>query len=152
MVKKIIEIRMQLTNCDFTLSMRLQVTIMVIKVPQENNAEPTVLSQFLALQKQTCSSNQLFEWFNNSLIINRKLLVAMHPLALLCVYIKQEYQNYILQCFSTAYIFKTLTFFLNFTHKSKNCTHKMLNSLHSKYHKHVSKANICKHFCKNINL
>ncbi len=39
----------------------------------------------------------------------------------------------------------------NFTQKSKICTHKMQNAshllqneaLHSKYHKHVSNANIC---------
>ncbi len=50
--------------------------------------------------------------------------------------------------------FKNVTyFFQNFSHKSKNCTHKMLNAshllqneaLHSKYNKHISKANICRH-------
>ncbi len=51
------------------------------------------------------------------------------------------------------------THFQNFTHKSKNCTHKMQNAshllqneaLHSKYLKHISKANICNHLCHNIN-
>ncbi len=59
-----------------------------------------------------------------------------------------------LQYFTVAYILKTLAmFFQNFTHKSKNCTHKMLNdshllqkeAMHSKYNKHISKANICRH-------
>ncbi len=70
---------------------------------------------------------------------------------ILCVY----------SLFSTAYThFQNFaSFFQNFTHKSKNCTHKMQNAshllqneaLHSKYHKHISKANICKHLCHNIN-
>ncbi len=46
---------------------------------------------------------------------------------------------------------KLYQFFQNLTHKSKNCTHKMQNAshllqndtLHSKDHKHISKANIC---------
>ena len=60
----------------------------------------------------------------------------------------------ILQFFSTAYTNSFKLFLLkkkNFTHKSNNCTHKMQNALfllqnealYSKYHKHVSKANIC---------
>ncbi len=58
------------------------------------------------------------------------------------------------------HIFKTLPlYFPSFTHKSKSCTHEMQNTshllqneaLHSKYHKHISKANICKHLCHNIN-
>ncbi len=62
--------------------------------------------------------------------------------------------------FSCLHTFSKLClFFLNFTHKSKNYTHKMQNAshllqneaLHSKYHKHISKANICKHLCHNIN-
>ncbi len=50
--------------------------------------------------------------------------------------------------YSTAY-----THFQNFTHTSKNYTHKMQNAwhllqneaLHSKHHKNISKASICKH-------
>jgi len=63
--------------------------------------------------------------------------------------------------FSTAYIhFQNFaSFFQNFTHKYKNCTKKIKNgshflqnyALHSKYHKHVSKANICKHLCHHVN-
>ncbi len=60
---------------------------------------------------------------------------------------------FILQFFLTAYThFQNFaSFFQNFTHKSKNCTHTMQNAshllqneaLHSKYHKHISKANMC---------
>ncbi len=62
--------------------------------------------------------------------------------------------------FSTGYVhFQNFaSFFQNFTHKSKSCAQnaKYLTSLvnealHSKYHKHISKANICKHLCHNIN-
>ncbi len=55
-----------------------------------------------------------------------------------------------LQFFQLLHTFsKMCLFFQNFTHKSKNCTHKMQKAshllqnvaLHSKYPKHISKAN-----------
>ncbi len=53
--------------------------------------------------------------------------------------------------FNCPHTFSNLCLFIqNFAHKSKNCTQKMQNAshllqnkaLHSKYHKHISKANI----------
>ncbi len=58
------------------------------------------------------------------------------------------------------HIFKTLPLFFKTLHtnpriahtKCKNASHLLQNeALHSKYHKHISKANICKHLCHNIN-
>ncbi len=59
-----------------------------------------------------------------------------------------------LHTFSKLWLF----FFQTFTHKSKNRTHKMLIAshhlqnevLHSKYYKHILKANICKHLWHTI--
>ncbi len=111
----------------------------------------------------------MYFWFQFSSLCNiwRELALAfsihMYPNSS-CSAIGYYHTNYdliLLQFFSTAYrhFQNFASFFQNFTHKSKNCTHKMQNashllqneSLHSKYHKHISKANICKHLCQNIN-
>ncbi len=59
----------------------------------------------------------------------------------------------------SAHIFKILPFFSKLDTLIKKIAHKIQNTLHllqnealdSKYHKHISKAHICKHLCHNIN-
>ncbi len=55
--------------------------------------------------------------------------------------------------FSTAYThFQNFaSFFQTLDTNPRIVQTKCLTSLHSKYHKHISKANICKHLCFNLN-